>query len=133
MVSTTQLAWKLDFLSRLISTTTNIIAGFICVSLPILILFLTPSFLFPIGILISFGVIILDDINQRGLGSRRVRHVTWLLEAVCKDNCYNWLNKFIAFVSIDPTIPSTWGPSFDLAISTLDPGAFGKYFCRIPD
>ena len=73
MVSTAQLSWKLDFLFGLISATTNIIAGFIYIRLPILVLFLTSSFLFPIGILISFGVIRLDDINGRGLGSRRIR------------------------------------------------------------
>ena len=54
--------------------------------------------------------------------------VTWLLEAVCKDNCCNWLNKFTAFVSTDPMIPSAWGPGFELAISTLDPGASNKIF-----
>ena len=59
--------------------------------------------------------------------------VTWLLEAVCKDNCCNWFNKFMVVVSTYPTIPSVWGPGFDLAMSTLNPGESGNYFCRIRD
>ena len=59
--------------------------------------------------------------------------VTWLSGAVYKDDCCNWLNKFTAFVSTDQTIPSAWGPGFNLAISTLVLGASGNIFCRIPD
>ena len=54
--------------------------------------------------------------------------MTRLLGAVCKDNYYNWLNRFTEFLSMDPTIPSAWGPGFDFVNSTLVPGALGIFF-----
>ena len=65
---------------------------------------------------------------EEGWEARGLDDVTWLLGAVCKDNCCDCLNKFTAFVPTNPTIPSAWGPSFDLDISTLGPGASHKYF-----
>ena len=63
MVSSTQLAWKIHFL-LLILTLTNTLVGFICITLPILALFLiiVLSLLLPFGLLIFFRVRILNGI-----------------------------------------------------------------------
>ena len=68
MVSDTQLAWKLHFLF-ILWPLTNMLVGFIRITLPILALFLIiSSLLLPFGLLISFGIRSLDNIYGKRLG-----------------------------------------------------------------
>lgn len=133
MISIAQLAWKYYFLFRLFFTYCNIIVGFVCITLPILILFPTSSFLLPIRLLVSFRVRSLDDIYRWRL--RRHRHWWQCLHRrrVCKYNCCNWFSSLVVLASINLTSPLAWGPSFGLAKSTLNLGASGRIFLRTPD
>ena len=133
MISISQLAWKFYFFLRLFPTPSNIIAGFVCVTLTILVIFLTSSFLLPIGFLVSFWVISLDAFIYIGWEGIGVDNNADIEEPDCKDNCCNWFNKLFVLASIDLTNPLAWGLGFSLAISTLDLGAWRRIFWRAPD
>lgn len=73
MISIAQLAWKFYLLLVLFPTLSCIIAGFVCISFPFLVLLLTSSIPIPIRLLISFGVSGVDGIYRGRLGRCRYR------------------------------------------------------------
>jgi hypothetical protein len=76
---------------------------------------------------VSFGLVYFTVCTSNVLVGGENRAVVWLVVVCCIDNCYNFfVNCSTGFVSDEPTIAWTCGPTLCLVLSSIENGTSGK-------
>ena len=90
-------------------------------------------FVFPLDCWFPLGLEVWTSLISKDWEGVDTEGTTWPKEVDCIDNCCNWLSRLAAQLSIEPIIPSPWGPGLVLAKSNLEWGASGNFLLRTPN